>query len=72
LFDKNLLFRQRSDTERRLVFQGNFNTTRCGGVGYDSGRAKRIAKITSKDLQGDVDSGNFGMAGRFFGKFGQT
>jgi hypothetical protein len=39
-------------------------------VGYDSGYAKKIAKIISKDLQGDVDSGNFVLAGRFFRKFG--
>jgi hypothetical protein len=37
--------------ERRLVCQGNFNTTRCVGVGFDSGRAKRTAKINPGDLQ---------------------
>jgi len=45
--DKNFLFRQWNGTERRFVCQGNFDATRCGGVGYDSGCANRIAKITS-------------------------
>jgi hypothetical protein len=50
IIDKNLHFQRLDDTERRLVCQGDFITTCCGWVGFDSGRAERVAKITSKDL----------------------
>ena len=50
IIDKNLLFRWFNDTERSLVCQGDFITTCCCGMGFDSGRVERVAKITSKDL----------------------
>jgi hypothetical protein len=48
--DKNLLFALVENTEGRLVCQGNFITTCCGGVRFYSGRADRVAKIILKDL----------------------
>lgn len=48
--DKNLFFALVENTERRLVCQGNFITTYCGGMGFYSGRVDRVAKIILKDL----------------------
>ena len=36
--------------EKTSVCQGDFITTFCGGMGFDSGRADRVAQVTSKDL----------------------
>jgi hypothetical protein len=50
IIDKNLHFQGLDDTERRLVCQGDFITTCCGGMEFDFDRVERVAKITSKDL----------------------
>ncbi|MCX5821333.1 MAG: hypothetical protein NT047_15725 [Deltaproteobacteria bacterium] len=48
--DKKLPFVLNEKMEGHLICQGNFITTCCGGVGFYSGRADRVAKMTLKDL----------------------
>jgi hypothetical protein len=61
------------DMERCLVCQGNIITTCCSGIEFNSGRVERVAKNNLKRFSsGDVDSRNYGLSGRFFGKFGLT
>ena len=50
IIDKNLLFKGSTIRKGVLYVKEDFITTCCGGVGFDSGRAERVAKITSKDL----------------------
>jgi hypothetical protein len=46
---ENMPLRRLNDTERSLICQGDFITTRRGEMEFDSGRVETAAQITSKD-----------------------